>query len=202
MKTLGLTGSIGMGKSATAAMFKEAGVPVYDADAAVHDLYEKDGTAVLPLSKRFAGIVKDGAIDRPALRKQVLSDKANMSDLEAIVHPLVGQAQRTFIKQAEASDAKLAVLDIPLLFETGGNKRCDYTLVVSAPEAVQRTRVLARDGMTVDAFEAILAKQMPDADKRAMADFIISTAFGFDFTRACVQAIVSLFSNPAEGVDL
>lgn len=202
MKTLGLTGSIGMGKSVTAAMFKDAGVPVYDADAAVHDLYEKDGAAVLPLSKRFDGIVKDGAIDRSALRKQVLLDKSNMSDLEAIVHPLVGQAQRTFIKRAEASDAKLAVLDIPLLFETGGNKRCDYTLVVSAPEAVQRTRVLARDGMTVDAFEAILAKQMPDADKRFMADFIISTAFGFDFTRACVQAIVSLFSNPAEGVDL
>lgn len=202
MKTLGLTGSIGMGKSVTAAMFKDAGIPVYDADAAVHDLYEKDGAAVLPLSKRFDGIVKDGAIDRSALRKQVLSDKANMSDLEAIVHPLVGQAQRTFIKRAEASDAKLAVLDIPLLFETGGNKRCDYTLVVSAPEAVQRTRVLARDGMTVDAFEAILAKQMPDADKRSMADFIISTAFGFDFARACVQAIISLFSNPAEGVDL
>lgn len=202
MKTLGLTGSIGMGKTATAAMFKEAGVPVYDADAAVHDLYQKGGAAVLPLSKRFDGIVKNGAIDRSALREHVLSDKKNMSDLEAIVHPLVGQAQIEFIGMAKVSGAKLAVLDIPLLFETGGNQRCDYTLVVTAPETVQRTRVLARDGMTEEAFETILAKQMPDSNKRALADFIISTAFGFDFTRACVQAIITLFSDPAEGLDL
>ena len=195
MIILGLTGSIGMGKSATAQMFREAGVPVYDADAAVHALYEKGGAAVAPLSARFEGVVRDGAVDRPALRAAVLADAGAMKDLEAIVHPLVGQTQLDFRAEAEASGAAFCVLDIPLLFETGGDKRCDYVVVVSAPPDVQRARVLDRPGMTDASFEAILSKQMPDADKRARADFIVSTGFGFDFARAQIQAIVDLLNR-------
>lgn len=195
MKILGLTGSIGMGKSATASMFREANIAVYDADAEVHALYEVDGAAVGPLSERFENILRDGAIHRPALRTAVLSDPEAMADLESIVHPLVGASQLNFRKHTEASGAAFAVLDIPLLFETGGNKRCDLVAVVSAPVDVQRARVLARPDMTEASFEAILSKQMPDADKRAKADFIISTAFGFDFARAHVHAIIDLMNQ-------
>ncbi|MEM8616567.1 MAG: dephospho-CoA kinase [Pseudomonadota bacterium] len=195
MIILGLTGSIGMGKSATAAMFRDHGVPVYDADAAVHALYAEGGSAIGPLSERFEGIVRAGAIDRQALREKVLNNPSALSDLEEIVHPLVGETQRQFRAEAEAVGAALAVLDIPLLFETGGDQRCDYVAVVSAPAALQRSRVLARPGMTEADFEAILTKQMPDSEKRARADFIISSAFGFDFARSHVAAIVGLFTS-------
>lgn len=198
MKTLGLTGSIGMGKSTTAGMFRDAGIPVYDADAAVHAIYAKGGSAVGPLSERFDGIVIDGAIDRAALRDIVVNDAVAMSDLEAIVHPLVGLTQLEFRKEALASNAPFAVLDIPLLFETGGDKRVDLIAVVTAPADVQKDRVLSRGEMDEAAFEAIRAKQTPDADKRARADFIISTAWGLDFTRAHVDAIVTLLRRKSE----
>lgn len=195
MKLLGLTGSIGMGKSATASMFAEAGVPVYDADAVVHALYEKGGAAVGPVGEVFAEAIVDGAVDRARLRDLVLPDPDALSRLNSLVHPLVGQSQIRFRQEAEATGAPLAVLDIPLLFETGGDGRVDYVGVVTAPEDVQRARVLARDGMTEAAFEAILAKQFPDADKRARADFVISTAFGFEFTRIHVEAIIAVLSK-------
>lgn len=195
MIILGLTGSIGMGKTATAAMFAKAGLPVYDADAAVHALYEKGGAAVGPLSERFGDILKNGAVDRSALREKVVNDPDAMADLERIVHPLVGQSQLSFRQQALESESKIAVLDIPLLFETGGDQRCDYVAVVTAPAEVQKSRVLARGEMSEEQFEQIRSKQMSDADKRARADFIISTAFGFDFTRAHVQAIIDLLNG-------
>ncbi|MCR9194131.1 MAG: dephospho-CoA kinase [Hyphomonas sp.] len=195
MIILGLTGSIGMGKSATAAMFAAEGLPVYDADAAVHALYEKGGAAVAPLSERFGDILKDGAVDRAALRAKVVDNPDAMKDLEQIVHPLVGQSQLNFRRQALESESKIAVLDIPLLFETGGDQRCDYVAVVTAPADLQKARVLARGEMSEEQFEQIRTKQMSDADKRARADFIISTAFGFDFARAHVQAIIELLNN-------
>ncbi|MEM9375560.1 MAG: dephospho-CoA kinase [Pseudomonadota bacterium] len=195
MKTLGLTGSIGMGKSTTADMFAAEGIPVYDADAAVHALYEAGGAAVGPLSDRFGEIVKDGAIDRAALRAKVVNHPDAMKDLEAIVHPLVGASQMTFRQQALESGAQFAVLDIPLLYETGGDARCDFVAVVTAPEPVQRARVLLRGEMTEQEFDRIRAKQMPDAEKRARADFVISTAFGFDFTRAHVHAIIDVLNQ-------
>ncbi|MEM9178623.1 MAG: dephospho-CoA kinase [Pseudomonadota bacterium] len=195
MIILGLTGSIGMGKSTTAKMFAEAGFPVYDADAAVHALYEKGGAAVGPLSERFGDILKDDGVDRAALRAKVVDDPDAMKDLEAIVHPLVGLSQMRFRQQALESKKSFAVLDIPLLFETGGDARCDHVAVVTAPADVQKARVLLRGEMTEDEFENIRAKQTPDAEKRARADFVISTAFGFDFTRAHVQAIIDLFDR-------
>ena len=195
MIILGLTGSIGMGKSATAAMFAEAGLPVYDADAAVHALYEKGGAAVGPLSERFGDILKEGAVDRAALRAKVVDNPDAMKDLEAIVHPLVGLTQLNFRQEALESGAKIAVLDIPLLYETGGDQRCDYVAVVTAPADVQKARVLLRGEMSEDQFEQIRAKQMSDADKRARADFVISSAFGFEFTRAHVLAIIDLLSG-------
>ena len=193
MKILGLTGSIGMGKTATAEMFRDEGVPVYDADAAVHEIYAAGGSAVAPVEVAFPGVVgTDGGIDRAVLRERVLNDPAALKKLESIVHPLVGATQLTFRKTAMESGAPCAVLDIPLLFETGGDARCDYVAVVSAPAEIQRQRVLAREGMTEEAFEAILGKQMPDVEKRARADFVLSTAFGFDFTRDHVRAIIAL----------
>jgi len=199
MKILGLTGSIGMGKSTTANMFAEFGFPVYDADAAVHALYTPGGAAVGPLSERFGDILKDGGVDRAALRAKVVDDPDAMKDLEAIVHPLVGQSQMNFRQQAIESKKSFAVLDIPLLFETGGDARCDLVAVVTAPAEVQKERVLSRGEMSEDDFENIRAKQMSDADKRARADFVISTAFGFDFTRAHVQAIINLIDGMETG---
>jgi dephospho-CoA kinase len=198
MIILGLTGSIGMGKSATAALFREEGAPVYDADAAVHALYARGGAAVAPLEEAFPGVAEDGAINRSRLRDRVLNDPGAMKRLEAIVHPLAGEAQLDFRRKAHADGAPFALLDIPLLFETGGHAHCDYTLVVTAPPHVQRERVLARPGMTPEAFDAILARQMPDAEKRAKADFILSTAHGFDFARDQVRAIVRLMIRLAE----
>lgn len=199
MKILGLTGSIGMGKSSTAKMFADFGFPVYDADAAVHALYTPGGAAVGPLSERFGDILKDGGVDRAALRAKVVDDPDAMKDLEAIVHPLVGQSQMNFRQQAIESKKSFAVLDIPLLFETGGDARCDLVAVVTAPAEVQKERVLSRGEMSEDDFENIRAKQMSDADKRARADFVISTAFGFDFTRAHVQAIINLIDGMETG---
>lgn len=199
MIILGLTGSIGMGKSATASLFRDGGVPVYDADAAVHALYAEGGAAVAPIEEAFPGVADKGAIDRQKLRTRVLDDAAAMKRLEGIVHPLAGEAQVDFRRRAKEQGAPFAVLDIPLLFETGGNRHCTYTLVVTAPADVQRARVLARPGMTEDAFEAILARQMPDADKRARADFILSTAHGFDFARDQVRAIIALMQRIASG---
>lgn len=193
MIVLGLTGSIGMGKSATAQMFRDEGVPVYDADAAVHAIYAPGGAAVAPLAEAFPGsLATDGSIDRAALRQQVVGDADAMRRLEYIVHPLVGLSQMAFRSDAEASGAPCVVLDIPLLFETGGNARCDHVCVVSAPATVQRERVLARGTMTEAEFEAIVAKQTPDAEKRARADFVINTSFGFDFARDHVRAILAL----------
>ena len=191
MKLLGLTGSVGMGKSTTAAMFADLGAPVFDADAEVHKLYAQGGGAVAPLVEAFGDILAtDGGVDRAKLRTKVLGNPDSMQRLESIVHPLTARAQVDFRGRHEA--AAYAVLDIPLLFEVGSHKICDYVAVVSAPLAMQRARVLARDGMTEAVFQSILTKQMPDAEKRAGADFILSTAFGQAFTRQHVGLIDAL----------
>ena len=165
MFILGLTGSLGMGKSTTATFFAEEGVPVYDADAAVHRLYESEAAPLIEAA--FPGTTADGKVDREKLAKQVLGNAGAIARLEALVHPLVGQARERFLAEAEKGGAKVAVLDIPLLFETGGDKRCDAVVVVSAAADIQRERAFSRPGMTEDKFRAILAKQMPDAEKRA-----------------------------------
>jgi dephospho-CoA kinase len=188
MFILGLTGSVGMGKSVTARFFAEEGMPVHDADAAVHRLYE--GEAVAPIEAAFPGTTADGKVDRTKLAGHVLGDAAALKRLEAIVHPLVQASERRFLAEARARGAEVAVLDIPLLFETGGERRVDAVVVVSAPGEVQRARVLARPGMTVEKFDAILAKQMPDAAKRARADFVVDTSQGFEAARAQVRAIL------------
>ena len=189
MKVLGLTGSIGMGKSATSAMFAEAGVPVFDADACVHALYR--GGAVGPVERAFPGVVAQGVIDRSRLSAQVLADPAALRRLEAIVHPLVREAREAFLAKARASGAALALLDIPLLYETGGEADVDAVVVVSAPESVQKARVLARPGMTEAKFSAITAKQVPDAEKRRRARFVIDTSQGFAAARRQVEAVIA-----------
>lgn len=193
MILLGLTGSIGMGKSATAQMFRDEGAAVYDADAAVHRIYAPGGSAVEPIGAEFADVRDaEGGIDRARLRARVVRDPDALRRLEAIVHPLVGAEQFGFLDAARTEGAPFVVLDVPLLFETGGAARCDHVAVVSAPPEVQRERVLSRGQMSEAEFEAILAKQVPDAEKRARADFVISSAYGFDFARAHVRAIVTL----------
>lgn len=180
-----------MGKSTTAAMFREAGVPVYDADAAVHDLYDQGGAAVAPVGAAFLGVVKDGRVDREELRKRVLSDPAALQRLNGIVHPLVGEDRIGFFKAAEQLGADMVVLDIPLLFETNGHERVDYVVVVSAPPEMQRERVLARPGMTPERLDAILAQQTPDAEKRARAHFIVETGKGLAHAREQVFHIIA-----------
>ncbi|TFL17549.1 dephospho-CoA kinase [Jannaschia formosa] len=170
MIVLGLTGSIGMGKTTTAALFAARGVPVWDADAAVHRLYAPGGAAVAPLAEAFPQAVRDGTVDRAALREAIASDPASLKRVEAIVHPLVAADRAGFL---EAADAPIVLLDIPLLFETGFP--VDHSIVVTAPPEVQRARVLARGTMTEAAFEDILTRQMPDAEKRARADYVIET---------------------------
>ncbi len=193
MIKLALTGSIGMGKSATAAMFAARGVPVYDADAAVHRVYAPGGDAVAPLEAEFPGVTgPDGAIDRAKLRRRVIDNPTAMKRLEEIVHPIVGGQQIAFLQKAMADGHVIVVLDIPLLFETGGDKRADAILVVSAPADVQRARVMARGQMTEAEFEAILARQVPDAVKRSRADFIIDTSQGFAAAEARVDEILAL----------
>ena len=191
MKVIGLTGSIGMGKSTTAAMFREAGVPVYDADAAVHALYDVGGAAVGPVGEAFPGVVRDGRVDREELRKRVLGHADELKRLNGIVHPLVGRHRGTFFEDAAAAGADMVVLDIPLLYETGGDRNVDAVVVVSAPAEVQRERVLARPGMSPERLDAILAQQLPDAEKRARADYVIDTGRGLEAAREQVREIIA-----------
>jgi dephospho-CoA kinase len=189
MFVLGLTGSLGMGKSATAKMFAEEGVPVHDADAAVHRLYGAEATPLIEAA--FPGTTGGGKVDRDKLAQRVLGDAAAIKKLETIVHPLVRNSEEKFLVEAERKGAAVAVLDIPLLFETGGDNRCDAVIVVSAPSDVQHARVFERSGMTEQKFAAILAKQMSDAEKRKRADFVVDTSKGFDAARAQVRDILA-----------
>jgi dephospho-CoA kinase len=189
MFILGLTGSIGMGKSTTAKFFAEAGVPVYDADAAVHRLYE--GEASPAIEAAFPGTTADGNVDRAKLATSVLGDGAAIKRLESIVHPLVHAARERFLTETERNGAPIAVLDIPLLFETGGDKRCDAVVVVSAPAELQRQRAFERAGMNEPKLAAIMANQMPDAEKRRRADFVVDTSQGFEHARAQVRDILA-----------
>ena len=185
---LGLTGSIGMGKSTTAGFFRAAGVPVHDSDAVVHRLYE--GEAVGPVEAAFPGVAVDGKIDRAKLAQKLVGNPDAIRKLEAIVHPLVRAVSERFIAEQAARGARIIVLDIPLLFETGGETRVDAVVVVSAPAHVQRARVLSREGMTAARLDALLARQMPDAEKRARAHFIVDSSRSFDSARAQVHGIL------------
>src|SRR5215475_15814869 len=193
MLVLGLTGSVGMGKSTTGGFFVEAGVPVHDADAAVHRLYA--GEAAPLIEAAFPGTTSGGTVDRTLLARRVLGDQAALKRLEAIVHPLVQASERRFLAEAEARGEKVVVLDIPLLFETGGEERVDAVVVVSAPPQVQRARVLERPGMTAAKLDAILAQQMPDAEKRRRADFVVDTSHGLEAARAQVRAILKAIAR-------
>jgi dephospho-CoA kinase len=190
MKIIGLTGSIGMGKSETAKMFVRLGVPVFDADAEVHKLQVKDGPAIPAIDAAFPGVVEGGVLNRAKLGEMVFADPTAKKRLEAIMHPMVADARTAFFDTAEKAGAKFVVLDVPLLFETGANKACDKVVVVSASSGVQRERVLARPGMSAEKFENILARQVPDRDKRAGADYIIETDKGLDHAFAEVEKIV------------
>lgn len=195
MIVLGLTGSIGMGKSTTAKLFAEEGVPVHDADAAVHALYEGEATPLI--EEAFPGTTADGKVDRRKLAEKVVGNDTAMRRLEAIVHPLVRKSEQRFLEGARAGGAPVAVLDIPLLFETGGEGRVDVVAVVSAPAAEQRRRVLERPGMSEEKFEALLAKQVPDAEKRMRADFVIDTGQGIEYARAQVRSILAEIAKVA-----
>lgn len=185
---LGLTGSMGMGKSTTAAMFRAAGAPVQDADAVVHRLYA--GAAVPLVEAAFPGTTREGVVDRTALSTRVVGDADAIARLEAIVHPLVSAERAAFLAAARASGARLAILDVPLLFETGGERHCDAVCVVTAPVAVQRARILARPGMTEAKLDGLLARQMPDAQKRARAHFLVDTSRGLRAAERQVRDIV------------
>jgi dephospho-CoA kinase len=188
MIVLGLTGSVGMGKSTTAQLFAEEGVPVHDSDAAVHQLYK--GEAVPAIEAAFPGTTVDGKVDRARLGARVLREPSALARLEAIVHPLVRASADRFVSEARNRGAPVVVLDIPLLFETGGEDRVDAVVVVSAPAEVQRARVLARPGMTPERFAAILGRQMPDAEKRARADFVVDSSRGIEAAREEVRHIL------------
>ncbi len=188
MIVLGLTGSIGMGKSTTALMFKDNGVAVYDADATVHNLYS--GIAAPLIEAAFPGTTDKSGVDRNKLAKFVVGNEQQMRKLEEIIHPLVRREEEAFLSKAKTGGAKIVVLDIPLLFETGGEKRVDGIVVVTAPQTIQRQRVLARDGMSEEKFAAILARQYPDEEKRQKADFIIDTSRGMESARIEVAAII------------
>jgi len=188
MIILGLTGSIGMGKSTTAKLFTEAGVPVYDADATVHMVYE--GEAVPAIEAAFPGTTVGGKVDRAKLSAQVVHDAAAMKRLEGIVHPMLRAYHQKFLDEAEQSGAPVAVVDVPLLYETGGEKRVDAVVVVTTSPEVQRERILARDNMTAEKLDAILARQLPDAEKRKRADFIVDTSHGLDPVRARIRDIL------------
>jgi dephospho-CoA kinase len=192
---IGLTGSIGMGKSTVAKMFAEEGAPAFNSDAAVHDLYAPGGAAVAPVEAVFPGVTRDGGIDRTALSAQVVGNSEAIERLEKIVHPLVRQAQANFLATHRAAGKTIVVLDIPLLFESTGAEKVDKVVVVSAPADVQRARVLARPGMTEEKFEALLARQTPDAEKRARADFVIDTGGSFEATRAQVRAVLDALAE-------
>ena len=188
MIILGLTGSIGMGKSTTAKLFAEAGVPVYDADATVHRLYE--GEAAPSIEAAFPGTTADGKVDRARLSARVVHDPAAISQLEQIVHPMLGASRQKFLHDAEQSGAPVAVVDVPLLFETGGEKRVDAVVVVTTSPENQRERILARGTMTNEALDSILARQLPDAEKRQRADFVVDTSHGLDPVRAQIRDIL------------
>lgn len=190
MIVVGLTGSVGMGKSSTAAMFAEAGAPIYDADEEVRRLYAPGGAAVAAVGAAFPGVVTGGAVDRGLLGERVLGDPAALAKLNAIVHPLMGEARAEFFRRAREARVSLVVLDIPLLFETGGERTVDKVVVVSAPAEMQRERVLGRPGMSAAKLDAILAAQLPDAEKRARADFVIDTSRDFDHARRQVRAVI------------
>ncbi len=190
MILVGLTGSIGMGKSTTSSMFAEEDVPVYDADAAVHEVYAPGGAAVEPMRALFADAVVDNAVDRTALSARVLKDPEALKRLERLVHPLLADHRTQFLVKAMKDGRPLVVFDVPLLFETGGDKGMAAVVVVSCPEALQRARVLSRPGMTEDKLAAILKRQIPDAEKRARADFIIETGRGLDDARAQVKSVL------------
>jgi dephospho-CoA kinase len=194
---LGLTGSIGMGKSTTAKMFADAGVPVHDSDETVHRLYS--GAAAPLVEAAFPGTVKQGVVDRAELARHVVGQPQAIARLEKIVHPLVRADADAFLKRHRAAGAPLAVLDIPLLFETGGTGRVDKIAVVTAPAEIQRERVLSRPGVTPEKFEAILAQQMPDAEKRKRADFVIDTGNGLAAARQAVHAIIRELTGKAGG---
>ena len=188
MIILGLTGSIGMGKSTTAKLFAEAGVPVYDADATVHMLYE--GEAAPAIEAAFPGTTANGKVDRNRLSARVVHDPAAMKRLEEIVHPMLGASRQKFLQAAEQSGAPVAVVDVPLLFETGGEKQVDAVVVVTTTREIQRERILARSNMTEEKLEAILARQMPDAEKRKRANFLVDTSHGLDPVRARIRDIL------------
>ena len=188
MIILGLTGSIGMGKSTTAKLFAEAGVPVYDADAAVHALYE--GEAAPSIEAAFPGTTVDGKVDRARLSARVVHDPAAMKQLEGIVHPMLGASRQKFLRDAEQSGAPVAVVDVPLLYETGGEKRVDAVVVVTTTPEVQRQRILTRDNMTGEKLDAILARQLPDPEKRKRADFVVDTSHGLDPVRVRIRDIL------------
>jgi len=188
MLILGLTGSIGMGKSTTAKLFAEAGVPVYDADATVHKIYQ--GEAASAIEAAFPGTTIDGKVDRDKLSARVVRDPAALKQLEQIVHPMLGASRQEFLDEAERSGAPVAVIDVPLLFETGGEKRVDAVVVVTTSPAVQRERILVRDNMTGEKLDAILARQLPDAEKRERADFVVDTSHGLDPVRAQIRDIL------------
>jgi dephospho-CoA kinase len=196
MIVLGLTGSIGMGKSTTTAMFADEGALIWNADEAVHRLYASGGAAVAPIAEAFPGVVVDGAVDRDRLAAALGRDEAAFRRLESIVHPLVVRGRLEDLAAAGARGVKLAVLDIPLLFETGGDAAVDAVVVVTAPPEVQAARVLARPGMTRERFEAILARQLPDAEKRRRADFIVETGQGLEAARTRVREIVGTVLAP------
>ena len=189
---VGLTGSIGMGKSETAKMFAQLGVPVYDADAVVHRLYRAGGAAVAPIAAAFPGTVKDGAVDREALAKQITGNHQATERLQSIVYPLMADERQKFLSDAEKSGADVIVFDIPLLFETGGEKNMDAIVVVSAPSHIQRERVLARPGMTQEKFDHLHSRQMPDAEKRAKAHFVVVTDKGLAQALDQVKMILTM----------
>jgi len=189
MIVLGLTGSIGMGKSTTATLFAEAGVPVYDADATVHMLYE--GGAVPAIEAAFPGTTANGKVDRNKLSARVVHDPAAIKRLEQIVHPMLGASRQKFLDDAERSGAPVAVVDVPLLFETGGEKRVDAVVVVTTTPELQHQRILARDNMTSEKLGAILARQLPDAEKRRRADFVVDTSDGLDAVRLRIRDILN-----------
>ena len=189
MLILGLTGSIGMGKSTTAKLFMEAGVPVYDADAAVHKIYE--GDAAPAVEAAFPGTTVGGKVDRARLSARVVQDQAAIKQLEQIVHPMLGASRQKFLAEAEQSGAPVVVMDIPLLFETGGEKRVDAVVVVTTTPENQRERILARGTMTHEALDAILARQLPDAEKRKRADFVVDTSHGLDPVRTRIRDILA-----------
>lgn len=189
MIRIGLTGSIGMGKSTTAKLFAEAGIPVNDSDAVVHDLYQ--GEAAPLIERAFPGAAKDGVVDRQELSRQLAAEPAGFKRLEAIVHPLVRKREQDFLEKERRSGSDIVLLDIPLLFETGAIDRADIVVVVTCDPQIQRERVLARPGMTEEKFKMILARQTPDAEKRARADYIIDTGHGIEAARAQVEKIVA-----------